>query len=41
MLKRILLVTIALICNIKVTEAVDIGNGGSFDVKYLEDKKQL
>ena len=41
MLKRILLVTIALICNIKVAEAVDIGNGGSFDLNYLADKKVL
>ena len=41
MLKRILLVQIALICNIKVTEAVEIGNGFSFDVNYLADKKQI
>ena len=41
MFKRILLFTIASIYKIKVAEAVDISNGGSFDVSYLTDKKQL
>ena len=41
MLKRIFLVTIAFTCNTKFAEAVDIGNGGSFDMSYLVDKKQL
>ena len=41
MFKRILLVTIALICSTKVTEAIDTGKGATFDVNYLTDKNLL
>ena len=41
MFKRILLVTIALICTNKVTEAVDTGKGATFNLNYLTDKNLL
>ena len=41
MLKIMFLVAIALICIIKVAEAVDTGKGATFDVNYLTDKNLL
>ena len=39
MLKGILLITATLIC--KVAEAIDTGNGATFDLSYQTDKKLL
>ena len=41
MLNRILQVTIALISSLRIADAVDIGNGASFDVIYQTDKNLL
>ena len=41
MLNRILLVTIAFLCNTKLAEAIDTGKGATFDVSYLTDKNLL
>ena len=39
--KKILLVTISLICENKFTEAIDTGKGANFDLKYIKDKNLL
>ena len=41
MFKKILLVTISIICENKVTEAIDTGKGANFDLKYIKDKNLL